>query len=130
LANPQFKEVFDLNEYDGVAGHYIIILDEYNQAYFGITSDLRRRMTSHWSKTKEFDRLIFGRVENSILSIDSFRALDTTRIFVSTRQKTHEYEEDALIKSFPKKFTINRTAGGPMYLGLREAITHRKTRDM
>ncbi|CAI3796766.1 hypothetical protein NKCBBBOE_01658 [Pseudarthrobacter sp. MM222] len=43
--------------------------------------DIRTRIKRHWSGTKQFDRLIFGTKESSILSIDSFWPLDTMRIF-------------------------------------------------
>jgi len=40
----------------------------------------KEHIRQHWSKTKQFDRLLWGSVTESIISIDSFRALDTTRI--------------------------------------------------
>ena len=69
---------------------------------------------SHWSGKKEFFRLIFGGAENSILSIDSFGALDTTRIFI--REYKWSYDLDAverkLVANFNPKYRLNRVAGG------------------
>ena len=84
---------------------------------------------AHWSKTKPFDRLIFGTIETSILSIDSFRALDTTRIFVATNDHTY-LKENVYINSFDQKYVLNRTAGGEMPNGLIDAIKHRRTRNL
>ena len=64
-----------------VSGIYILVLDKYKQIYIGMSDNIRKRILNHWSRKKDFDRLIFGKVEKSILSIDSFGALDTTRIF-------------------------------------------------
>ena len=49
--------------------------------YIGISNDIKKRILTHWGSKKDFDRLLFGKKENSVLSIDSFGALDTTRIF-------------------------------------------------
>lgn len=84
--NMQFTEVFDLNLYYGKPGYYVMVLDEYCQVYIGTAVDIKRRIRQHWTKSKSFDRLLFpmGNVDSSILSIDSFRALDTTRIYIYT----------------------------------------------
>ena len=77
-------ETDDLNELAGKQGVYILVLDEYKQAYIGkseAAGGMKQRILNHWSKRKEFGRLLNGKVESSILSIDSFGALDTTRIF-------------------------------------------------
>ena len=108
----KIKEVYDLNDYKEKTGVYIIVLDEYKQVYIGqSTSSIKTRIMSHWSKKKEFDRLIFGKVDNSILSIDSFKALDTTRIFVYSTYNTYEVEEK-LVNLMNAKYLLNRTAGG------------------
>ena len=68
----KIKEVKNLNDYSGVAGVYILVLDKYKQVYIGQTNTcIKTRIMSHWRKVKEFDRLLFGPVESSILSIDS-----------------------------------------------------------
>jgi len=126
--NESFKEVSDLAPFSNVSGYYIMVLDEYSQAYVGQSSKIKERIQSHWSKQKDFDRLIFGGKENSVLSIDSFRAYDTTRIFVSPTNEPLELEDD-FINLFNKKYILNRTKGGALS-GLIEAITNRKVRDL
>ena len=123
-----FKEITDLEPLTGVAGYYIMVLDEYTQAYIGRTDNIKRRMQAHWSTQKEFDRLIFGSKENSILSIDSFRAYDTTRIFVYPTYELRGHEDD-FINLFDNKYLLNRTSGGTL-TGLIEAIISRKTREL
>ena len=85
--HPQFVEVKDLNEYRYKTGYYILVLDKYKQIYIGTTNNICGRIRDHWTKTKQFDRLIFGSIFTSRLSIDSFRPLDTTRIFVYPTEK-------------------------------------------
>lgn len=109
----KFIETKDLNDLE-VRGIYILVLDKYKQVYIGISDNIRKRILNHWSKKKEFDRLIFGNVEDSILSIDSFGALDTTRIFykkTSSFWGIHTSEEKYVIK-FNKRYLLNRVAGG------------------
>ena len=63
---------------------------------------------------KDFDRLIFGKKDKSILSIDSFGALDTTRIFVKTISMARNLylEEEKIVADFDSKYRLNRVAGG------------------
>ena len=124
----EFKEIKDLREVDGESGYYIMVLDKYCQVYIGTSKDIKRRIMSHWSKTKQFDRLIFGTIENSILSVDSFRALDTTRIFVATSDDIYS-TENTYIDSFDRKYILNRTAGGIMPNGLTDAMKYGRGRD-
>ncbi|MFS0600894.1 hypothetical protein [Peribacillus frigoritolerans] len=123
-----FKEITDLAPFDKVPGYYIMVLDEYSQAYIGRSDNIKKRIQSHWSKQKEFDRLIFGSKDNSILSIDSFRAYDTTRIFVYPTNELHGHE-DNFINLFDKKYLLNRTSGGTL-AGLDVALVNRKTREL
>lgn len=127
--NKRFIEVFDLNLYDGKSGYYIMILDEYCQMYIGTSDDIKRRIRQHWSKSIPFDRILFpmGNVDSSILSINSFRSLDTTRIFAYTTNKTFT-SEDKFINQFSAKFVCNRLAGGRITGGLLQAITMMKER--
>lgn len=125
---PQFIEIKDLNEYRYQSGYYLLVLDKYKQIYLGTTYDICRRIRDHWTRSKQFDRLMFGSVFTSRLSIDSFRPLDTTRIFVYPTEKIFE-NEDNFISSFPDKFIINRTKGGMLDLGLSQAISNRKYRN-
>lgn len=105
------KEIFDLNECKGVCGVYVMVLDGYKQVYIGQTKDIKQRIMRHWSAEKPFDRLIFGDVNDSVLSIDSFGALDTTRIFVLATEKLDHYEVK-LQKNISPYFKLNRMAGG------------------
>lgn len=109
--NKKIRQVFDLNECKDIEGIYILVLDEYNQMYIGQSQNIKRRIMQHWSKRKSFDRLIFGTVNNSVLSIDSFGALDTTRIFVLETEKL-DYYEVKLQKKIPLAFNLNRLSGG------------------
>lgn len=129
--NKRFIEVFDLNLYDGKSGYYLMVLDEYCQVYIGTTVDIKRRIRHHWSKSIPFDRVLFpmGNVDSSILSINSFRSLDTTRIFAYTTSETFD-SEDKFINQFSAKFVCNRIAGGRITGGLLQAITMMKKRNL
>lgn len=100
---------------NGKIGAYILVLDDYKQVYIGIsTSDVKGRILQHWSKHKEFGRLLNGSVETSIISIDSFGALDTTRIFfkeLKWYQDLDEYEKK-LVDEFKPEYRLNRVVGG------------------
>lgn len=108
----RFVEVSNLNDFNGVEGFYIMVLDEYKQAYIGKSEDIRKRIMQHWSKTKAFDRTLFPMYawEKSTFSIDFFRALDTTRIYVWKRKMSDGIEAE-LIKGFPTQFCTNRIGG-------------------
>jgi hypothetical protein len=91
-----------------------MVLDEHRRVYVGATSEsagIAKRIRQHWTHQKQFDRLVAGSVETSVLSIDSFRALDTTRIFAMTTSECFD-EEDLLLQQFPPKFALNRGMGG------------------
>ncbi len=109
----KLKQVFDLNEAE-VTGIYIMVLDEYKQVYIGISSNIKKRILRHWSVRKDFDTLIFGPKEKSILSIDSFGALDTTRIYIKEPkwyQNINKIEEK-MISELEGEYTLNRINGG------------------
>lgn len=109
----RFKEIDDLQTVSQIEGVYILVLDKYNQVYIGVSSDIKRRILSHWSRKKEFDHLICGRVEESILSIDSFGALDTTRIFHKPcGWWEKDKAEEKYIAKFKSIYRLNRVAGG------------------
>jgi hypothetical protein len=102
-----------------------MVLDEYNQVYFGKANNIRTRIPQHWTKTLPFDRTLYPLYnKNSIMSIDSFRALDTTRIYVWKRN-LQDGLEDKLIKDFPMAFRCNRI-GGDVTTGI-EAIETSQT---
>ncbi|MGN0776864.1 MAG: hypothetical protein ACI4MM_09350 [Candidatus Ventricola sp.] len=99
------------NDIDGFV--YVMVLDAYKQAYIGITRNtIEERIRQHWKKDRAFDRLIFGTVDNSVISIDSFGPLDTTRIFAKpyeARRKTPlEGYEMICINAFDSKYLLNR----------------------
>ena len=110
----KFKQISDLTTLKGVAGIYILVLDKYNQVYIGKAEDIKRRILSHWSTKKHFARLINGSVDTSILSIDSFGALDTTRIYYKKELNifTRDEQEYNFVKRFKKEYRLNRVAGG------------------
>lgn len=113
-SQPGMVEVTDLGEWDGVPGLYVMVLDEYAQVYVGATSDrvgIAKRIRQHWTNQKSFDRLLWGSPDSSVLSIDSFRALDTTRIFALQTSRSFD-DENPLLEQFPAKFTLNRVMGG------------------
>lgn len=64
-----------------------------------------------------------------MLSIDSFRALDTTRIYTYVTSATYENENE-YIDQFSEEFICNRLAGGRVTGGLLQAIGMRKSRTL
>ncbi len=122
-SSKKISETNNLKAYLNVSGVYILVLDKYKQIYIGLSGNIAKRIQSHWSAKKEFDRLIFGEVENSILSIDSFGALDTTRIFVYPTHNCYKVEEK-LVSLMDPMYLLNRTAGG---IGSVETYTDDKT---
>lgn len=133
--NKKFKEIFDLNQCKEESGIYILVLDEYKQVYIGVSENIKNRILQHWSAKKEFDRLIWGKIENSILSIDSFGALDTTRIFVMFENSYDAYlNEEKMVREFNQKYLLNRTAGGINNIETHNAeldiIANKKTREL
>ena len=157
--HPKFEFVDDLRKYKTTSGVYILILDEYKQIYIGITrskNGAKGRIQSHWSNTMPLDRLIWGHESYSLLSIDSFKAYDTTRILFEPHPefqeiavdengnprkelflgkmcnvwKIDEYlktEEYELIQnSFSEEFLCNRCDGGGS--SFIEAVISRKER--
>ena len=108
-----FHEVTDLTTFWNKPGYYILVLDNYKQIYVGTTYNLTKRIKEHWLKKKPFDRLIFpaNAVTTSLISIDAFKALDTTRIFIYQTKNIYSHE-DNYISVFPAKFILNRVNGG------------------
>ena len=108
----RFKEISDLSEYNGVEGYYLMVLDEYKQVYIGKTENIRKRIMTHWSRTKSFDRTLCPMYawKKSVFSIDFFRAQDTTRIYVWKKKIANDIEAK-LIRDFPSQFCTNRVGG-------------------
>ena len=107
----KFVECSDLNALDNMTGVYMLVLDNYRQVYIGVSDNIKRRIMSHWNGRKSLERLIFGDVCSSILSIDSFGALDTTRIFYIETHSMYKTEEK-IVRLFDSRYMLNRTAGG------------------
>lgn len=108
----KFQKVENLQKYNGISGYYMMILDAYKQVYIGKSNNIKKRIQQHWTQTKSFDRVLcpMYAVNKSCFSIDFFRALDTTRIFVWKRDLSDGVEEN-LIADFPKKYCTNRIGG-------------------
>lgn len=125
----QFKIVSDLGKYDSVSGYYVMVLDEYKQLYIGTSTDIKGRIKEHWRKSKRFDRLLFpmDNVKGSIISIDCFKALDTTRILAYETENIYTIE-DTYINYFSPKFINNRVGGGRV--NIFEMISSIRTRSM
>lgn len=119
----KFQKVENLKMYDGISGYYMMVLDEYKQVYIGKSDNIKRRIQQHWSSTKPFDRVLFPMyaVTTSCFSIDFFRPLDTTRIFVWERALSDEVEKN-LIADFPKRYCTNRI-GGDISSGIEALAT-------
>ncbi|WP_425839890.1 hypothetical protein [Microbacterium sp. PA5] len=107
----RLEPVHDLRKWDGVEGVYVMVFDKYKQAYVGQSWNIRKRVRSHWSGTKQFDRLVFGPVHSSVLSVDSFRALDNTRIF-AVRSRRADLVESRFVDRLNPDYLLNRVGGG------------------
>lgn len=126
----EFIQVEDLNDFDKKSGYYIMVLDSYKQLYIGTALDIKQRIKTHWQKNKSFDRLLFpmNAVDTSTLSIDSFKALDTTRIYAYQTKRMYDFE-DKFINAFSPEFLCNRIAGGRM-LSLLQIVSTIKRKDL
>lgn len=135
LQNTEFKEIQNLSQYT-CAGFYVLILDEYKQLYVGRTEgrkNIMLRIKEHWAgkKMKHLDRLMCTKnVKTSRLSIDSFRALDTTRILVYKTEDTSDEKEENFINMFSDKFICNRNKGGNMEFGEISVAANMKIRNL
>ena len=113
VSKNKFKEISGLEEVNHIEGIYILVLDEYNQVYIGISNDIKKRILAHWGDKKDFDRLLFGKKDNSVLSIDSFGALDTTRIFFKeVKHQSINNQEYRMVEKFKSEYSLNRVNGG------------------
>lgn len=76
-----FKEIDNL---EGLADClYILVLDDYSQFYIGkTTQSLKDRIKAHWWAKVDWFRYFWGDFNYSRFSIDHFKMLDCTRIFV------------------------------------------------
>lgn len=119
----QFQIVEDLTFFDKIPGYYMMVIDEYSQVYIGTSQDIKKRIQQHWSKIKPFDRLLFpiSAVDSSVLSIDCFRALDTSRVYAYPTSDLYEKEND-YINYFSSEFNSNRVCGGILLNDPSEAL--------
>lgn len=136
---PALEPVADLTEWTDVPGVYVLVLDGYRQVYVGLARSrggIRQRIVVHWQRKLAFNRLLAGPVERSILSIDSFRALDTTRILAARVGDGADGGaeaarlERAVFEGVPAPFLCNRTVAGDLPGGLHEAIARRRYRQL
>lgn len=113
---PEFEEVTDLTQESNRRGIYLLVLGQYKQLYVGKTyKNFLERIKKHWTNNVEFDRLIFGDWKKSKLSIDSFKALDTTQIFVLPLNATEDSIlkiESQLVEMIKGEYLANRLSGG------------------
>jgi len=86
------------------------VFDKYQQVYVGQSGNIHARIKKHWSGTKAFDRLLCGATEELVLSIDSFRCLDTTRIFAARTTRVDNLERK-ILSTLPKEYVLNRVSG-------------------
>lgn len=107
----RFVPVESLTSWNEVPGVYIMVFDEYRQFYVGQSDDIRKRIRSHWTGRKGFDRLLFGSMYSSIFPVDELRALDTTRIYAVHSSRPFSLEERAE-KAADQRFCLNRIGGG------------------
>jgi hypothetical protein len=89
-----------------------MVLDKYKQVYIGKSYNISKRIRQHWTRTRAFDRTLLPMyaVTTSCFSIDFFRALDTTRIFIWEKGLSENVERN-LVAAFPQKFCTNRIGG-------------------
>lgn len=130
IKNSKFKKVSDLAKYTNTPGYYLLVVEKYKQVYIGTSMQIGKRIRSHWNKKKELDRLLFpqNNVDKSLISFDSYRALDITQIYIFETEETF-IEEDKFIEDFNKMFVGNRISGG-ILTNLLEAIAGIKTRNL
>jgi len=107
------KPVDRLADVAGADGAYVMVFHDYKQMYIGQSSDIRKRIRSHWSGRKSFDRLVYGDVYRSILPVDEFRALDNTRIYAARSRNRFSLEERAERAARPQ-YCLNRIGGGEL----------------
>ena len=128
IKNPQFKEISNINDFKEKTGYYLLVLDEYKQIYIGTSNtSLRNRIYKHMSENILFENFLFPPIEDNFniesvkismeqskLSINTFRPLDFTRVFIFETTESFDKEE-YFIRQFSNKFVSNRIEGGHIY---------------
>lgn len=141
VALNKFYEIKDLNSVAGIYGHYVMVLDEYCQVYIGTASrndGIKKRIPQHWREKISLARLGVGDGYSGSLAIDSFRALDTTRIFVWRDDEctfledytANELWEGRLVAQFPIDYCLNQSMSHLPKGFLRERLRERNQRDL
>ena len=104
-----FYEVSDLNDVMYTTGIYIMVLDSYKQVYIGQSKKIGDRIKSHWNKQLEFYKINQAcSPYKSKIAIDSFGALDTTRIFIrECNEKELNELEEKYIDEFDNSYLCN-----------------------
>lgn len=112
-AEPGLKPVESLRDWEGVSGVYVMVMDEYKQFYVGQAGDIRKRVRTHWTGRKAFDRLLFGSKYSSVFPADEMRALDTTRLYAVSDSGRSRFDiEQRVEAAADQRFCLNRIAGG------------------
>lgn len=90
-----------------------MVLGEHRQVYVGQSNNIRKRIKTHWGGAVSISNAVFGHADQSIMSIASFRALDTTEIYATEVPdfKRDKIEED-IESSFDRKYILNRIDAG------------------
>lgn len=110
-ARKRMRPIVNLADFEEVEGVYVMVFDQYNSAYVGTSSNIRNRIKQHWRGMHEFDRLLDGPTNESVIAVDCFRALDTTRLFALKTSRASEVEFD-IERAFPPDYLLNRHPGG------------------
>ena len=86
-----------------------MVLDNYSQVYIGMSKNtIKRRIIEHWRKKVPFDRLVSNRNHDTLITIDSFGALDTTRIFYKeVDSKFCDNYIEKIVNEFNDKYKLN-----------------------
>ena len=105
-----FKEIKDLNKVNNISGIYIMVLDNYSQVYIGMSKNtIKRRIIEHWRRKIPFDRLLPAKKQDTLMAIDSFGALDTTRIFYKQVDgQLSSGDINKIINKFNPNYKLNR----------------------
>ncbi|OME55491.1 hypothetical protein BSK59_13525 [Paenibacillus odorifer] len=139
ISSNNFYEIKDLNSVAGIYGHYVMVLDEYCQVYIGTASrndGIRGRIPQHWREKMYLARLDRG--EYGSLHVDSFRAKDTTRIFVWRDDECtffedytfNELSEGRLVAQFPIDYCLNSVMNNIPREFLHQRLRDRDLRDL
>lgn len=101
-------EIKNLKDLKYVSGVYIMVLDQYRQIYIGQSADICNRIKLHWKRQVEFYKINQWGCYRSKIAVDSFKALDTTRIFAyKCEKKELNNLESKFINEYKKEYLCN-----------------------